>query len=171
MHRTPIARTPLRWQTPASLLGASRCTLDDYAPPLYLIEFDAESFHPQAFTSASVDCPASVARIVRKRQAEFLFGRLAARLALSLAEATSPALAAAGIAIDPFSRAGMAGWRDRQHFPQRRLRSGDRDDTRPLPRRRHRHRSSGRRCSARSPVSHRVECGRNALLDTLACAE
>ncbi|MDQ3511379.1 MAG: 4'-phosphopantetheinyl transferase superfamily protein, partial [Pseudomonadota bacterium] len=42
-----------------------------------------ESFVSGDFALSGVACPPSVARSVRKRQAEFLFGRLAARLALS----------------------------------------------------------------------------------------
>lgn len=57
--------------------------LSDGAPPLYLIEFDATRFKSDAFTRASIVCPDSIMRSVPRRQAEFFFGRMAARLALS----------------------------------------------------------------------------------------
>ena len=51
--------------------------------PAYLIGFDAEAFDPTLYSISAVACPPSVVRSVRKRQAEFYFGRLAARHALS----------------------------------------------------------------------------------------
>ena len=47
-----------------------------------LASFDSAGFNGSAFAAAGIACPASVARSVRKRQAEFFFGRLAARAAL-----------------------------------------------------------------------------------------
>jgi 4'-phosphopantetheinyl transferase EntD len=79
-----------------ALRSAHRYLLHD-GTPLYALGFDAERFHSQAFAAATIACPDSVARSVRKRQAEFLFGRLAARLALD--EALGPAQARAEIAI------------------------------------------------------------------------
>lgn len=65
---------------------------DGLALPVHLLEFDIERFAPSAFDASGIDCPPSVARSVHKRQAEFFFGRLAARQALS-------ALAIAPVAI------------------------------------------------------------------------
>jgi 4'-phosphopantetheinyl transferase EntD len=48
-----------------------------------LIEFDAGRFDPAAFRDAGLACPATIARSVATRQAEFFFGRLAARMALA----------------------------------------------------------------------------------------
>lgn len=47
-----------------------------------LLPFDIESFCVDAFATSGIACPPSVARSVLKRQAEFYFGRLAARHAL-----------------------------------------------------------------------------------------
>ncbi|MCC4596961.1 4'-phosphopantetheinyl transferase superfamily protein [Xanthomonas campestris pv. phormiicola] len=91
---------PLQLELPpavaVALRSARRYLLDD-GTPLYALGFDAARFHAQAFAAAAIACPDSVARSVRKRQAEFLFGRLAARLALR--EALGPAQAQAEIAI------------------------------------------------------------------------
>jgi 4'-phosphopantetheinyl transferase EntD len=48
-----------------------------------VIEFDADAFDPAAFLDAGIACPATVARSVPVRQAEFFFGRLAARMSLT----------------------------------------------------------------------------------------
>ncbi|MDL5364917.1 4'-phosphopantetheinyl transferase superfamily protein [Xanthomonas sp. NCPPB 2654] len=96
----PHAGQPLQLDLPpavaTALCGARRYLLDD-GTPLYALAFDAERFQPQAFAAAAIACPDSVARSVRKRQAEFLFGRLAAQLALG--EVLGPAQAQAEIAI------------------------------------------------------------------------
>lgn len=49
---------------------------------VYLLAFDIEKFSTEAFATSDIACPPSVARSVSKRQAEFYFGRLAARQAL-----------------------------------------------------------------------------------------
>lgn len=70
----------------AALRGASVCELDGVDGSglgVHLLEFDLENFVSGDFAQSGIACPPSVARSVRKRQAEFLFGRLAARLALS----------------------------------------------------------------------------------------
>lgn len=69
----------------AALRSASVCELDGMDGSglcVYLLDFDLEHFVPGDFARSGVACPPSVARSVRKRQSEFLFGRLAARLAL-----------------------------------------------------------------------------------------
>ena len=48
-----------------------------------VIEFDADAFDPAVFLHAAIDRPATMARSVPTRQAEFFFGRLAARLSLA----------------------------------------------------------------------------------------
>lgn len=47
-----------------------------------LLAFDIEAFTTEAFAASGITCPPSVLRSVRKRQAEFYFGRVAARNAL-----------------------------------------------------------------------------------------
>lgn len=49
---------------------------------VYLCTFDIEQFSAEAFAISGIAYPAGVARSVRKRQAEFYFGRLTARQAL-----------------------------------------------------------------------------------------
>ncbi|PPT91290.1 hypothetical protein XthCFBP4691_08315 [Xanthomonas theicola] len=73
--------------------------------------FDAARFQPQAFAAAAIACPDSIARSVRKRQAEFLFGRLAARLALgaALGPVQAQAEIAIGTAREPCWPAGSLG--------------------------------------------------------------
>jgi enterobactin synthetase component D len=52
-------------------------------PPALLIAYDLEAFGVTAFARHGIDMPASIARSVKKRQAEFFMGRLAAGDALS----------------------------------------------------------------------------------------
>lgn len=61
-----------------------------------LLEFDAAEFDPRVFADIGIHCPAHIAHSTRKRQAEFFFGRLAARQALS---AITADLAAANIGV------------------------------------------------------------------------
>lgn len=49
---------------------------------VYLARFVGADFHPSAFQQAGLALPPQIARSVPKRQAEFFFGRLAARAAL-----------------------------------------------------------------------------------------
>lgn len=105
---------PLRLDLPpavtTALRGARRYLLDD-GTPLYALAFDAARFQPQAFAAAAIACPDSIARSVRKRQAEFLFGRLAARLALgaALGPVQAQAEIAIGTAREPCWPAGSLG--------------------------------------------------------------
>lgn len=50
-----------------------------------ILRFDEAAFTPTHFAAAAVRCPDGIARSVRKRQAEFFFGRLAARYAMERA--------------------------------------------------------------------------------------
>ncbi|MCC4588124.1 4'-phosphopantetheinyl transferase superfamily protein [Xanthomonas sp. NCPPB 1067] len=95
-HATPSLQLDLPPAVSTALRRAHRYLLQD-GTPLYTLAFDAERFQPQAFAAAAIACPDSIARSVRKRQAEFLFGRLAARLALG--EVLGPVQAQAEIAI------------------------------------------------------------------------
>jgi len=61
-----------RW---SQRIGASRCSV-------VAIRFSPADFDCQAFARHDVDMPATIAGSVRRRQAEFFFGRLAARQAL-----------------------------------------------------------------------------------------
>jgi len=68
-------------------------------PPAILLAYDIEGFESAAFARLGIDIPPSIERSVRKRQAEFLMGRLAATEALaSLQDAT---VGAASAAKDP----------------------------------------------------------------------
>lgn len=51
-------------------------------PAAILITYDLDAFKTAAFVRHGIDMPASIERSVRKRQAEFFMGRLAARDAL-----------------------------------------------------------------------------------------
>jgi enterobactin synthetase component D len=50
---------------------------------LHLLAFDQAQFDVRTFAQLQLAMPDNIARSVRRRQAEFLFGRLAARLALA----------------------------------------------------------------------------------------
>jgi enterobactin synthetase component D len=47
------------------------------------VDFDPSSFDPRAFAACGIHCPPNIARSVPKRQAEYFFGRYAAREALA----------------------------------------------------------------------------------------
>lgn len=49
----------------------------------YCLNFDAAAFNTEMFGIAGIDCPPSIGRSVRKRQAEYFHGRLAARAAMA----------------------------------------------------------------------------------------
>lgn len=55
----------------------------DQALDVCVIRFDVADFSSTAFSANNIHCPVSVASSIKKRQAEFFFGRLAARLALN----------------------------------------------------------------------------------------
>jgi len=78
--------------------------------PIRLLEFDASDFDPCVFAEIGIHCPANISRSARKRQAEFFFGRLAARQALS---AITADLASAnidvGVSREPLWPDGVIG--------------------------------------------------------------
>ena len=57
---------------------------DEQHTSAILIEFEARAFHVDAYAAHGIACPAAVRGSVLKRQAEFFFGRLAARWAMQL---------------------------------------------------------------------------------------
>ena len=76
--------------------------------PVCLIAFDAAAFDPRAFADFGIGCPDSVERSVRKRQAEFFHGRLAARHALSTLGA-APIDVPIGTSREPIWPTGVVG--------------------------------------------------------------
>ncbi len=98
---------------PTSLRGADlhRTTgTDGSSLTVHLLFFDQSCFDPEDFAATGISCPANIARSVRKRQAEFLFGRLAARLTLNdVAPTTSAAEVAIGPTREPIWPPGIIG--------------------------------------------------------------
>ena len=62
-------------------------------PDAFALPFDVAAHEEAAFARHGIPCPASIARSVRKRQAEFLAGRLTARAALAACGAPDAELA------------------------------------------------------------------------------
>ena len=54
---------------------------------LHVLRYDSASYRQEAFQEASIAMPAAISRSVTKRQAEYFFGRLAARHALAALDA------------------------------------------------------------------------------------
>ncbi|MRV70162.1 4'-phosphopantetheinyl transferase superfamily protein [Duganella sp. FT92W] len=69
----------------AGLLEAQlvHCRTGSGTLPVHLLRYDLAHFHVAAFAQAGVAYPPAMDRCVPKRQAEYLFGRLAARRALA----------------------------------------------------------------------------------------
>lgn len=67
------------------LLHAQRlhCRAGGGEAPVHLLRYDLQRYHPAAFAQAGVAYPPAMDRCVPKRQAEYLFGRVAARRALA----------------------------------------------------------------------------------------
>ncbi|WP_159093894.1 4'-phosphopantetheinyl transferase family protein [Xanthomonas fragariae] len=70
-----MAAIRMRWQYSLPCPDASTLIVQ-------VIAFEFERFSLDAFSLCDIVCPDTIARSVRKRQAEFFFGRLAAREAL-----------------------------------------------------------------------------------------
>lgn len=69
----------------AGVLDVEVCDLgwnDAALPPAVLLTYDVDVFDAGAFVNHGIVLPANIARSVRKRQAEFFMGRVAAREAL-----------------------------------------------------------------------------------------
>jgi 4'-phosphopantetheinyl transferase EntD len=77
MRAAPIDALPgfVDWQLLTYRFGDTMLTLQS-------LRFDAARFEPRAFAVAAIALPPAIATSVRKRQAEYFYGRLAARLAL-----------------------------------------------------------------------------------------
>jgi enterobactin synthetase component D len=74
----------IRLPQPLAAPGLPERFLNHIAPlALFLVEFDAPGFSDSAFADAGIDCPEPIARSVRKRRAEFFYGRLCAKAALA----------------------------------------------------------------------------------------
>ncbi|MBL8507962.1 4'-phosphopantetheinyl transferase family protein [Chitinimonas sp. JJ19] len=73
-----------------------------------LVQFEPQQFDGMAFATHGIDCPPSIAASVRKRQAEFFFGRLAAAHALA-AQGVDPAPIPIGPSREPLWPLGVVG--------------------------------------------------------------
>jgi 4'-phosphopantetheinyl transferase EntD len=94
-----------------SLLGEQRLFVrgsNGMTLPVHLIAFDIEQFYPEAFVVTGITCPPSVARSVHSRQAEFYFGRLAARSVLAVLDAPHGEVGV-GISREPMWPLGIVG--------------------------------------------------------------
>ncbi|HUB89270.1 MAG TPA: 4'-phosphopantetheinyl transferase superfamily protein [Dyella sp.] len=97
--------------SPDAALPLYRILLDHrqvQLPPAFALPFDVAAHDDAAFAQHGIACPASIARSVRKRQAEFLAGRLAARAALAACGAPDAELAI-GSARQPVWPRGYLG--------------------------------------------------------------
>ncbi|KAB7762974.1 phosphopantetheinyl transferase [Xanthomonas maliensis] len=102
----------------ASLPGLHQqwqCTLpwpDATALRVQILAFGRDAFATEAFAQADIACPAAIARSVRKRQAEYFFGRLAARQAMrqqALIDPAAPVQVGTGGAREPLWPPGIIG--------------------------------------------------------------
>ena len=75
---TPPATTAIR-----SIKQREVPTWNGGVAPILVIEYSIEEFRSEFFVENGVVCPPNIQRSVRKRQAEFYFGRLAASQALA----------------------------------------------------------------------------------------
>lgn len=112
-HRAPPRLMHLR-AVPMPAMGSALLTAHSGPLPgidahLYLLEYCPARFDASAFATAGMACPASVARSVPKRQAEFLFGRLAARMALASQGGADDIDVGIGSARQPLWPAGFIG--------------------------------------------------------------
>lgn len=72
---------PAQWQAEAVQRMALPTALD-IAAIAYTLAFDQSTFQGSSFSEAGLACPDHIARSVRRRQAEYLAGRLCARVCL-----------------------------------------------------------------------------------------
>ncbi|MBB5863285.1 4'-phosphopantetheinyl transferase superfamily protein [Xanthomonas sp. 3058] len=94
-----------RWQYALPCLDGGRLIVQ-------MLAFELEQFSLEAFGICNIACPDTIARSVRKRQAEYFFGRLAARQALQhqglIAAGTCPDIAT-GSSREPLWPAQVIG--------------------------------------------------------------
>ena len=83
LHRPVHAATGDAAEFGGLLHWQAHVTANQVPIVLHAVEFTYEGFTPEAFSRTGIDFPESVRRSVHKRQAEFFFGRLAARDALN----------------------------------------------------------------------------------------
>lgn len=84
--RSPAAYPVSPERRASGIVDARPCELgwtDPAMPPAMVLTYDVDLFESAAFIRHGIVMPASIERSVRKRQAEFLMGRLAARDALA----------------------------------------------------------------------------------------
>ncbi|MEG2805231.1 MAG: 4'-phosphopantetheinyl transferase superfamily protein [Stenotrophomonas sp.] len=93
----------------SALLAARSAPLPGIDARLHLLEYCPSWFDPSLFATVGMACPASIARSVPKRQAEFLFGRLAARTALASLGCADNIEVGIGSARQPLWPAGFIG--------------------------------------------------------------
>jgi enterobactin synthetase component D len=74
--------------------------------PLCFTGVDTEGFSPMAFQAQGIDCPPRIGASVAKRQAEFLAGRLCARVLLQKAEAAETQVAVGALSAPQWPQ----GW-------------------------------------------------------------
>ena len=80
----PTSAPALAFAQAAGLTDHQRRTIPGDVPVgMHLLKFNEAQFDASAFSQLRLALPANIAGSVRQRQAEFLFGRLAARLALA----------------------------------------------------------------------------------------
>jgi len=76
--------------------------------PVCVVEFDRDAFDLAAFTACGIELPPSVVRSVPKRQAEFFFGRFAARTVMQSLQ-RQPAPVGTGAFREPLWPHGLQG--------------------------------------------------------------
>jgi enterobactin synthetase component D len=78
------------------------------AMPVHLVRFEPAGFHPGYFMAAGLACPPEIARSAPRRQAEFFFGRVAARAALRALDAPTSTIPI-GLGRQPVWPDGVVG--------------------------------------------------------------
>lgn len=78
-----------------------------FSPVIHSLAFDVQAFDAGFFAEYGIDFPAPVARAVRKRQAEYFYGRLCARAALMALDRVAPV--ASGAMREPLWPEGVVG--------------------------------------------------------------
>jgi enterobactin synthetase component D len=84
------------------------CRVDCWRLACHLVRYDVAAFDPQWFRRDGIACPPQIGNAVRKRQAEYYFGRRCARAALA-ARGLGEAQVAVGGMREPVWPAGVTG--------------------------------------------------------------